>query len=299
LAGGSSLEFFRGEFTRDHQDHDIAIYYEDVEDFFEYAQRKGYKFISVESEEIASKEKLMAQRENAFLQKADSTKPGLQGFEIMFLKKNNQGEIIFGGDESVSFPVSVYEQSPRLTPPEVQLLYKLFGGRHKDFQDLKQYLPTLSAEQRERFDQYIQEAGARFEIEGQEAKNVEQLIQLAEATTPQFKEGFVNSGAIKETVTKQSSRFNSAMEKIFSAASQAENVNEFLRAVEKKLGSGIISTHKNKLEAAADFLLKLDRPTLEDFKTYGYREFELKEFLAKRLKERFLDTKRWAVKSKS
>ena len=307
LAGGTSLELARGEIIRNHQDSDIAIYYEDVADFFDYARGLGYKFVDTEGREISSKEGLVSQRENAFLDKIDETKPGSKGFEIMFLKRNERGEIVFGADENLTFPTNLYEggqkyiakngQEVPLTPKEVQILYKIFDGRQKDFHDVKTFLPTLSQEERERLDGYLESVGATFVVGNRETRNLDELLQLTEATTKETKENFLGT-KINEAISKEKERFDTIIGKIFEIASRIDMPENFLEEIKKEFGEDLVVRRKSELDETAKFLFGDKKPTQEEFREFAYHTFNLKQYLEDEVKRAAFDMPRWEVRAK-
>lgn len=306
LAGGSALECSKGKFTRDHQDTDVALYYDDLAGFYEYGRQHGYQFISVEGNEISSQEELLTQEENAFLNKQDHNQPGPQGFEIMFLRKNDKGEVIFGGDERLTVPGSVYENSPKytakngqevpLTPPDIQLLHKLYDGRQKDYHDIKQFYPTLTEEEKQRFITALQTLNTCFVTEDKEIDSVEELLQHTEATTQQVKEKFAQSGKVEEVVTGQSERLNTSITKIFSLFESTSFPEEFHKELKREFGEEAMVRLKDQVDAVTSFLYKDPKPTQLELKGFAYQNFNVREQTIKKIKDEVLDMKRWRVK---
>ncbi|OHB18251.1 MAG: hypothetical protein A2749_00300 [Parcubacteria group bacterium RIFCSPHIGHO2_01_FULL_45_26] len=309
LGGGTSLELAQGEITRDHHDSDIVMPYEDVSDFFDYASGLGYKFTDTEGKDILSKEDLVNSRENAFLHKTDKTKPGSQGFEIIFLRKNDAGEILFGsGDEGLAFPTTLYEnrqkysarngQEVPLQPREVVLLHKIFDGRQKDFHDIKKFLPTLSVEERQRLDGYIQKIGLYFVVGGKETENIDGLMQLAEATTKEVKENFLAS-KLDEAISKSSERFNTIIGKVFEIANRVSSPENFLDKVKNEFGEDLVAQRKAEFDEVAKFLFGEKKPTQEEFGEFAHRTFNIQKYLEEKMKSEALDMQRWEVRNKS
>jgi len=279
----------------------------DVADFFDYAGGLGYKFVDTERREISTKEELVSQRENAFLHKIDEAKPGPRGFEIMFLRKNENGEIIFGADENLTFPTALYEggqkynakngQEVPLTPREVQILYKIFDGRQKDFHDVKTFLPTLSQEERVRLNGYLESVGASFVVGDRETQNFDELLQLTEATTKEAKENFLAT-KIDEAISKNRERFDTTIGKIFKIAGSTATLENFITEIKKEFGEDLISRRKDELDEAAKFLFGDKKPTQEEFREFAYRAFNPKQYLEDEVKRTALDMRRWEVKTR-
>ena len=308
LGGGTSLELAQGEITRDHHDSDIVMPYENVADFFDYARGLGYKFTDTEGKDILSKEDLVNERENAFLHKIDRSKPGTQGFEIIFLRKNNEGEIIFGsGDQGLAFPTALYDNAQKysakngqevpLQPREVVLLHKIFDGRQKDFHDIRKFLPTLSTEERQRLNAHLQKIGASFIVGDKETEDLDELMRLAEATTKEVKENFL-APKIDEAISKSSERFNTAIGRIFEIASNTSLPENFLDEVEKEFGGDLVTRRKVELDEAAKFLFSEKKPTEEEFREFAHRAFNIQTYLEVEMKREALDMQRWEVGTK-
>jgi hypothetical protein len=307
LAGGSALECAQGEITRDHQDTDVAMYYDDVGGFYEFATTKGYRFISVEGKDITSHEELLAQRENAFLKKGDEAQPGPQAFEIMFLRKNEAGEVIFSADERLGFPASVYENAPTYTAPngqrvplqpkDVSVLYKLFDGRHKDFLDVRKFYPTLTNDERQRVTTALTSLNTRFVADDSSATdNIDELLQHTETTTPQAKERFVQSGKVEEIAGQQAERLE-RINTIYGLSQHASSPEEFRKALEQQYGKEVVTRHKEQLDKMAGYLYQETRPTQDDFRVFAYQEFGIQEQMMRELKTEVLDMKRWEVRT--
>lgn len=306
LGGGTSLELAQGKITRDHHDSDIVMPYENVADFFDYAGRLGYKFTDTEGKDILSKEDLVNSRENAFLHKVDRTKPGSQGFEIIFLRKNDAGEILFGsGEEELAFPTTLYDNAKKysaengqevpLQPREIILLHKIFDGRQKDFHDIKKFLPTLSMEERQRLDGYIEKIGLSFVIGGKQTDNLDELMQLVEATTKEVKENFLAS-KIDETISKSSERFNTTIVRIFEIANLVSSPENFLDEVRKEFGEDLVEQRKSEFEEITKFLFGEKKPTQEEFREFAHRAFNIEKYLEQKMKSEALDIQRWEAR---
>lgn len=306
LGGGTSLELAQGEITRDHHDSDIVMPYENVADFFDYAIGLGYKFTDTEGKDILSREDLVNSRENAFLHKIDRTKAGSQGFEIIFLRKNDAGEILFGsGDEELAFPTALYENGQKysakngqevpLQPREIVLLHKIFDGRQKDFHDIRKFLPTLSTEERQRLDGYIKKIGLSFVVGGKQAENLDELMQLAEETTKEVKENFLAS-KIDEAISKSSERFNTTIARVFEIANRVGSPENFLDEVKKEFGEDLIAQRKSEFEEITKFLFGEKKPTQEEFREFANRAFNIQKYLEEKMKGEALDMQRWETR---
>jgi hypothetical protein len=307
IVGGIALELAEGKLTRDHQDSDIAIHYKDVADFFDYSRDLGYKFVDAEGKDISSKEDLISRRENAFLRKVDETKPGPKGFEIIFLRSNDKGEIIFGANEKLTFPAALYEGGQRytakngqevpLTPKEIQILYKIFEGRQKDLYDVKTFLPTLSQNERQRLNGYLESVGVTFVVGNRETENLDELLQLAETTAKETKENFLAT-KVDEVISKNRERFYNTIGKIFEIAGRVSSPENFLDEIKKEFGDYIIARRKTELDESAKFLFGNKKRTQEEFREFAYRTFNLPQYLERELKSAALDMRRWKIKTK-
>lgn len=307
IAGGTSLELAQGEITRNHQDTDIAMYYEDMADFFDYAQELGYKFVDTTGTEISTKEEVLNQRENAFVQKIDEAMPGPRGFEIMFLRRNEKGEIIFGGNESLTFPAALYENGKKfttknnqevpLTPKEVQILYKIFDGRQKDFHDIKTFLPTLSQDERGRLNEYLEGTGATFVVGDRETQDLDELLQLAETTAVEAKENLLMT-SINEAVSKYTERFDTTIAKMFEIAAITDTPESFLEAIKKEFSEEVLVRRKSELEKTYNYLSAEDKPSMDEFREFAYRIFKSKQYLEDEVSRMSLGSHRWQIRMK-
>jgi len=301
-AGGTALELAEGKLTRDHQDNDIAIFYEDVGDFFGYTTQLGYEFFDVKGKKIENAEELLAQKENGFVMKSDESKPGLRGFEVIFLRRNAQGDITFGHDDRLAFSKTLYENAPKytnkngevapITPKDIELLYKISDGRNKDFHDIKEFLPSLTPEERQRLDGYLETIGATFVINGQETKNLDELLRLAEAQTKRLKENFLAT-KIDTIIAEDFRNFNETIEKIFEIANRLDSPKNFLTELVNEFGQRATTWSAAELDKVVKFLFRDPKPTLEEFKT----EFSPEPHIEERLRKEALSMPRWEMKT--
>lgn len=306
LCGGTSLEFAQGKITLDHQDTDVGLFYEDIADFFDYAVGLGYKFITSECKDILSKESLLAQKENAFLRIANDTQSGLTGFEIMFLRRNDEGEIIFGSSNKVAFPATLYEggqkyiaengQEVPLTPKEVQILYKIFDGRQKDFYEIKTFLPTLSQQERQRLDTYLKNIGAVFIVGNKETKNIDELISLVEETTLEAKEEFLSS-EIDKVVSEAIQMFDGSAKKCLDIASRTDSIENFITEAKKEFGIEVVERRISEFNAVAQLLFSENKPTLEELRQFVYHTFNLEQYIEEQTRISLLDVRRWEIRT--
>lgn len=307
LCGGTSLELAQGEITRDHKDIDIVMPYENVADFFDYARGLGYKFTDTEGKDISSKEDLATKR-NVFLNKVDRTKTGTRELEIIFLRKNHEGKIIFGsGNEELAFPTNLYENGQKysakngqevpLQPREIVLLHKIFDGRQKDFHDIKKFLPTLSTEERQRLNGYFEKINVSFAVGDKKAESLDELIQLVEATTKEVKKNMASK--IDEVISKVRERFNTTIGKVFEIANRASSPENFLDEVKKEFGEDLVAQRKVELDEVAKFLFGEKKPTQEDFTEFAHRTFDIQKYLEEKMKSEALDMQRWEVRNKN
>lgn len=303
-AGGTALELVEGKLTRDHQDNDIAIFYEDVGDFFGYTTQLGYEFFDVKGKKIENTKELLAQKENAFVMKSDESKPGLRGFEVIFLRRNAQGDITFGHDDRLAFSKNLYENAPKytnkngevapITPKDIELLYKISDGRNKDLHDIKKFLPTLTAEERQRLDGYLETIGATFVVGEQETKNLDELLQLAEARTRILKENFLVA-KVDTIISEDFKNFDETIGKIFEVASRLDSSKSFLVELVNEFGERAQTWSIAELDKVIKFLFREHKPTLEEFKT----AFSSEPHIEERLKKESLTMPRWEMKTKS
>jgi len=331
LTGGTSLELRKNDITRDHLHCDVVLYYDDVADFFDYMQKIGYKFVETTNHNIPYKERReikkeeLLQKRNAFTQKIDENKSGPQGFRVMFLYKNEKGEAVFGADDRLTFPtiskenVEKYkaknEQEVPIFPAEIQLLYKFFMGREKDFQDIKSFLPTLNKEEQERFSKYteillkdenndtrmyfhverveetVRWKGYNYDVDEDYASNFNDVLKLAEEATEEIKkEIHFNYLAQKEV-----DRMMSNLDKLFEITKQINFEDLFINQAKSKLGYNVISSEqKVKLKEIFDYISQ-NKPGKEKFIEFVMDKFGLQKVMEENLRKEFLEKKRWEV----
>ena len=302
IAGGTALELAEGKLTRDHQDTDIAIFYEDVRDFFRYATQLGYEFLDFIGKKIENADVLFAQQSSAAI-KSDKSKPGPGSFEVIFLRRNADGNVIFGHDNRLAFPKAIYENPLKYTaangqiifttPKEIGLLYKISEGRNKDFHDIKKFLPTLSKEERGRLNGYLKSIGVTFIIGDRETGNLDELLQLKEITAKEAKENLLAS-KVNEVISKNRERYRIVIGKIFEISQRVNPPENFFDEIKKELGADFSIRRKTELEESFKFLFADRKPTQEEFHEFAYRAFNFQQYLEKEVERAAM--RRWQVR---
>jgi len=328
LAGGTALELASGGLTRDHQDVDVAMYSEDLIPFFDYATKAGYRFERPMGEKEFSQYKQLyghvpeimrvderrkitwvkiqdAQElslgHNAFANATNPDVPLPNGFEVIALQRDSKtGGVIFGADSNVILPPGIYENAPKytamneqevpLTPKEVQLMYKIYDGRQKDFEDIRRSLPSLSIEEKQTLDNLLGQANIEFRLpNGTIVPSLDHVLSVASKDTTQDHEKILQAA---ETDFKQ------ATDTIYEAASQSTTEEEFYQEVQQAFGGTILTVRAKELAQIAEYFFGSIRPTLEQFEVFA-REAYGNDFIKQRVLGTFLNTDRWQVQKKA
>jgi hypothetical protein len=301
-AGGTALELAKGKLTRDHLDNDIAIFYEGVGEFFGYASHLGYRFFDVKGKRIKAAEELLAQKGNAFVVKNDKGRPGLR-FEIIFLRRNAQGDITFGHNKQFAFSKTLYENPAKtiavngevvpIQPKEIVLLHKIYDGRNKDFHDIKKFLPTLTPEERERLNGYLKTLDATFAVGDRQTTNLDELLQLAEAETKDFRE-MLSTKVVDWIIGADLGRFDETIEKSFEIAMRHGSPKYFINELADELGERETTWQVAELDKAEKFLFRDPQPTKEEFKL----AFSPEPHIEQRFKRKVFAMPRWKCRLK-
>lgn len=242
LGGGVALELHDGKLKRDHHDQDVYIYEEDRQAFTEAIRKSGYDFffpLSGKKDGLATKEQITTER-NFHLNKVDKHMAGPSQIDLWFLQKEKgSGDTIW--DENVTISRNLLEGARKyisdngkevsLIPKEVLLYNKILGGRQLDFHDIKTSLPNLAEEERRRLDGYLENSGVSFVVAGQETRNIDELMQLAETETKAVKGKFL----VPEIDKINLRNYNADIPKIFGVVEQISSQKEFLAKVRHEL----------------------------------------------------------------
>lgn len=327
IAGGTSLELSNGGLTRDHQDVDIAMYSEDLPPFFVYVTDSGYVIERpLTSDEISKyntsygrdpeiiREDTKNQRtwvrvidgnelassRSAFVKPVDSRVSLENGFEVITLHRDElTGGTLFGNDPSIIFPTEVYDSSAKyiatngqevpLQPKVVVLMHKLYDGRQKDFEDIKNSLSTIDETEKRALQKLLTENGYEFILSnGITTDNLDNLIELAS------KEPSPTERAISDAKEK----FNQGIEGIYSAWQQSTSKEDFYNRIEQAFGREILTIRASQLAQTADLLFSGEEISKEQFTEFARDAFGYEEFLRQKIRES-LSVQRWDIHKSS
>lgn len=289
IAGGCGLDLLDGDWSRDHQDFDVTIADIDREKFYDAARALGFLFTFPSPEgqrELTREEVLDPKEENVFLSRTQDDRA--EEFEVMYLRGEN-------ADTTFAPRVIVQGVEVRLQPPETILYHKLLDGRRKDFEDTMRTWPNLNADQRERLERRFRDEGRRFQVGEDEAKNIDQLMDLAQARESQTqREFFLQALPGIEDRVEGDFRNNAAI--IFETR-QAHPLKEtFFEALAQRYG-GFMPERREILSRIADYLYQDSPPSQTVFQNWARDQVGMNEAIGKQASHAFLEQKLWSSTS--
>jgi len=302
LGGGIALELRGGDFRRPHEDFDIFVHKEDVHGFIDPIRKAGYEIFHVEPGEedsIATEEQIIAEN-NFHVKKIDVHMPGPPYIDLQVAQEEELAADIrdFRNifENAATYALDNGKEVP-LEPREVGVLNKVLGGRQLDFHDLKEFLPSLTAEERQRVNEYLEANDVTFVVGDTETKDPDELLEIAESSTKGVKEDFVAAN-VETRIERYRERFDFDVEKIYSAVRRNSTASDYQEEIQKEYGSiyEILSREEKEiLDKMGRFLVENRALSKEEFREYAYETF-FKEFLADQLRVVFMLAPRWEVK---
>lgn len=328
MAGGTGLELVSGNLTRDHQDIDIAMFPEDLVFLYDYAKNLGYEFERpLSPTEVANYQKTygrepeitredknhqrtwvkikngkeLSQGHNAFANPTRSNVPLENGFEVIALHKDEKtGGTVFGADSEIIFPAEIYDNPPKytavngqevpLTPKIVQLMYKVYEGRQKDFEDVKRTLTTMNEEEKNMLNHLLSKSGVEFILpNGEKTDNIDYLMFLASRETVQDNEKLLKEAEVS---------FNQGIDTIYSSAIDSADREDFYKKIEQAFGTAILKDRASQLAETADFVFGGEKPSRELFIDFAKKAYGYENYLKQRVKGSFLEISRWQTHKK-
>jgi len=300
VAGGSGLDLVDGEWDRDHQDLDMAIFDSNRRAFFEAAIQRGYLVTNYKRESLTIENIENPETHNAFIFRSDAN--GVSQFEVMFMNELPSGELKL--NEHAHAPRELFVGAPKhtveereikLQPPEIILFYKLADGRRKDCKDIVQTWEALSDEQRQRIQTFVHDAKFVFEIDGEDVSGVSPLLEAAKRISSQKTEQFFSQDI--ERIDEEAGK--DLMEKcdeVFSVRSQTPSRESFFEALSEKY-QGFMPEPRAVIEAMSDFLYQEPAPSIEDFKHWAKKYVKIDERIKKMALHEYVSQPLWKVRT--
>jgi Aminoglycoside-2''-adenylyltransferase len=149
IAGGWAIDLAIGKKTREHEDIDIVVFRENIQDVLDYF--KNWEIgVALPGEHrletVVSKDQAMPPRFGLHVRNDTD-------FVEVLLTDRVEDRAIFRRDPSIIFPVSDFIKTDamnrRYITPEWQLLFKSKSPRESDWQDFLNALPYLSMQQKD------------------------------------------------------------------------------------------------------------------------------------------------------
>lgn len=320
LAGGTGLELASGGLSRDHDDVDVAMFPDALPQLYDYATAAGYYFVRpLQLEELAQYQSKngrepeitkkddngitwikvqsgeeLATGHNAFAKPTSENALLHHGFEVITLQKDNAtGGTVFGADSDIVFPPDVYENPPQytaandqevpLTPTVVQLMYKLYEGRQKDFEDIGRTLPTMDEAEKARLINLLHTANTEFSFsDGFSTKDINVVIDHATIDATR-------------ALADVDSVFDQKLDPIYSAAEQSSTSDELHQRLAQMFGEDAIVARADQLAKVAEFMYSDVKPTREQFRSFA-RTTAFREDYLRDKKQNFSSAQRWQVR---
>ncbi len=302
IAGGTGIDLLDGEWNRDHQDLDMAIFGSNRQKFFDAATQAGFMITDPDRRQLSAEEVTDPKTHNAFLFR--TTEQGSTQFEVMFLNETPTGD--FELTKNATAPRASYEQAPRVTiagkevaiqPPDVILFHKLTDGRRKDFRDAKKVWGALQPPQQERLNGYLRDAGVRFVIDGNEITDVPALFETAEQKDAEQHQAFFRPENVTGMENELGKDLMARCDEVFDIKQQAADRSAFFEAISEKY-QGFVPERRVVLEAMSDYLFQTPAPSVEQFKTWAKKYVKLDETLKTKALYEYVSEKLWEVKTK-
>ncbi len=302
IAGGTGIDLLDGEWNRDHQDLDMAIFGSNREQFFDAATQAGFMITDPDRRQLSAAEVTDPKTHNAFLFRTNEQ--GNTQFEVMFLNETPTGD--FELTKHATAPRASYEQAPLATiagkevaiqPPDVILFHKLTDGRRKDFRDAKKVWDALEPTQRERLDGYLRDADVRFVIDGKEITDIPALFETAEQKDAEQHQAFFRAEKITGIEDEMGKDLMARCDEVFDIKQQNADRSAFFDAIAEKY-QGFVPERRVVLEAMSDYLYQTPAPSVDQFKTWAKKYVKLDESVKTKALYEYVSEKLWEVKTK-
>ncbi len=290
LAGGGGLDLLDGEWNRDHQDLDMAIFKKDAQKFYDAAMRAEFRlsdYLDQENKSLTIDGIMSADRHNALVHQGNEKG---ETFEIMFLDESADTRDLY--DQA---PVAVFDgKEIKLQPPEVIVFHKLKDGRRKDFRDVKKVWEKLSEQQQKNITDLLQIGNTHFVIDGKETQDITTLLEIAnkidvEKHTKFFQE---NLKRIEDQIYQE---LMARCDEIFELKQTVADRQKFFEAMAEKY-HGLMPEQRVVLEAMTNVLYSDTPSTLDQFKSWAKQEVNKKNEFKKRALYEYVSEKLWTVK---
>lgn len=309
IAGGTALDLALGAWKRHHQDCDIAMSRSDIPGFFAHASARGYQFISTAGESIQNETDLAKQPHNVFFFHKDTLPEDRRHQELMFLETNEAGDILFSTHSTLVFPKELYTKSTGrytdqgrdfpITPTEVQLLYKLFDGRQKDFLDIQRLLPTLDQDARKRLNTYIQQLNISFQAEEKITRNIDELICATRDSEAVLMDVAIH-GYLSTVLPKRKEALRQRAQVLHGLYMNTRSPELYKEAVKSLIGASAYERNSQAIDRLSEGLFALQQPpTLEEFQRIAEEAFFVDTLLFQEalqaIPKHIPQQKRWTV----
>lgn len=239
IAGGTGLDLFDGQWSRDHLDLDVAISGVDRERAYDAMIAAGFHVTDPAGKEISREMLLETARHNVFCKQLVGKDK--YNVEIMFLEESPTGDVKL--NDAVAAPRELYTHAPTaeigkheipLQPTEVIVFHKLTDGRRKDFRDLEKAWESLDTAARGRVEGYIRESHLTFVV-SDEVVALSELFSAAHRNDAELqKEFFTNR--LGEIEQKLGTEIIGVAKEVFGLYAGETDPMVFQRKLEEKYG---------------------------------------------------------------
>ena len=299
IAGGTGIDLIDGEWDRDHQDLDMAIFGNERQKFYEAAAHAGFVITDPDHKSLTLDEISNRKTHNAFLFRSDPT--GATQFEVIFLNETASGDIEL--THHAATPRASYEHAPtrtlankevRLQPPEIILFHKLTDGRRKDFRDAKKVWEGLEPDQKKRLEQSLADANVRFVIGGQEIRDIPTLFVSAQQADAAKHRQFFDT-KLSDLDRELSKDLVKSCEDVFEIRQRTPDRSAFFNEVAEKY-QGFIPERRIVMEEMANTLYSDPAPDIEQFKTWARGYVKIDGRLNHKALTEYVSEKLWETK---
>ncbi len=299
IAGGSGLDLLDGEWSRDHQDLDVAIMGSNRQKFFEAATNAGFTITDPDEKILSLSDISSSKTENAFVSRTDDQ--GITCCEVMFLNETPTGDIELV--DSVAIPMASYEKAlsvnvngreVRLQPPEIILFHKLKDGRRKDFQDAKKVWNMLSETQQTALEKYLKQADARFVIDSDEIRDVSALFSRAEQVDAAKRYQFFSQEVSAIKLELEEKLIQHCAE-IFQVRQSVQERSDFFEALRQKY-QGFMPENRSFINKMTDVLYGQPPISREQFSSWAKQAANTDSRLKDMSLHKYKEDKLWRTK---
>jgi hypothetical protein len=299
VAGGGAVDLFDGKWDRDHQDLDVAIFGENRRKFFEAAMQAGYVIDAPggNPKRLGLVDIEDPRTHNAFLSRDYAG--GTSKFEVMFLNTTAAGEVEL--EKGVTVPGHYYTDAPKvqiegrevaITPPEVNLYFKLLDGRRKDFRDIAGMIEVLSPEQRANLEASVAASKVSFKVGEVDTTDIGVLLEAAKTADAAKHTAFFEN-EIEGIETRLNADLMARCDELLEIKSIAPDHGSFIDTVAERYPG---SDRRVVIEAAADFLYQSPTPAPEAFRSWAKTYTRADERLGPEALRVYSSEKLWEVK---